>query len=191
MSRVSRQQAADNRASVVAAASAQFRRKGLDGIGIRDLMAEVGLTQGGFVGQFGSKDVLAGEACGHAFNQAEQAMEQVAEGDSEGRLRRLVDFYFAPKPPEFGCPMATLAGDVAHAPVGGPVRHAFTAGLRRLVSLVTRKEDQDRTLAIFAAMVGAAVLRRASDDASLADAIERSVLGLVIGQKVRRDRERL
>ena len=179
MSRVSRQQAAENRARVVAAASAQFRCKGIDGIGIRDLMAEAGLTQGGFAGQFGSKDVLAAEACEHAFRQAGQAMEEVAEGETEGRLRRLVEFYFAPKPPEFACPMATLAGDVARAPVGGPVRQAFTAGLQRLVSLVTRAENQDRTLAIFAAMVGAAVLRRASDDASLAEAIERSVFGLV------------
>ncbi|HLZ65830.1 MAG TPA: TetR/AcrR family transcriptional regulator [Aliidongia sp.] len=178
MSRVSREQAVENRKSVVAAASALFRRKGLDGTGIDELMAEAGLTRGGFYGQFGSKDELAGEACTHAFDGAERAWQDVIDGNAPGALRRLADFYFTPKPPEWACPMATLAGDAARAPAGGPVRRAFAAGLRRLVDMVADKPRDDRALALMAAMVGAAVLRRASDDAELPDAIEAAVLSL-------------
>ena len=173
MSRVSQEQAAENRTRVVAAASSLFRRKGLDGVGIRELMAEAGLTHGGFAGQFGSKEKLAGEACAHAFDAVERAWSVAGGGDA--RMQRLAGFYFTPTPPGEGCPMSTLAGDAAREPVGGPVRRAFTAGLQRLASLVARDKPDDRALAVMAALVGAAVLRSASEDGVLADRIEAAV----------------
>jgi len=176
MSRVSREQAAENRANVVAVASALFRRRGLDGVGIDELMAEAGLTRGGFYGQFGSKDALAGEACSHAFDGVEKAWGAVGVGDPAGRLRRLTEFYFTPKPPGRECPMATLSGDAARSPAGSPLRQAFTAGLRRLARLVADESGGDKALVLMAAIVGAAVLRRASDDASLSDSMEVAIL---------------
>jgi TetR/AcrR family transcriptional regulator, transcriptional repressor for nem operon len=178
MSRVSRERAAENRAKVVAAASSLFLRKGLNGVGIREVMAEVGLTQGGFPRQFGSKDVMAGEACNHAFDYAEQAWSSACLGDGDERLRRMVAFYLAPKTPGRDCPLAALGGDAARARIGGPVRRAFTDGLRRLVRTLAPEGPNDRTLAVMAAMVGAAVLRRASDDAALADQIDAAVMRL-------------
>jgi TetR/AcrR family transcriptional repressor of nem operon len=178
MSRVSREQAAENRAKVVAAASSLFRRKGLDGASIAELMAEVGLTHGGFSGQFGSKDVLAGEACAHAFDGAERAWTAAGGTDDAGRLGRLAAFYFTPKPAGQDCPMATLAGDAAREPVGGPLRRAFTDGVHRLARATAGDARDDKALAVMAALVGAAVLRRASDDPALADAMEAAVLRL-------------
>ena len=193
MGRVSREQAVENRAKVVATAASLFRERGLDGVGIAELMAEAGLTHGGFYGQFGSKQDLAGEACAYAFDSTERVWTSRAAGDATGneagRLRRMAEFYFEPKPPGLGCPMATLAGDAARAPVGGPVRRAFTAGLRRLADLVARTPQRPpagqpdeawnaHALAVMAAMVGAVVLRQASDDAELGDAIESAVLRL-------------
>jgi TetR/AcrR family transcriptional regulator, transcriptional repressor for nem operon len=178
VSRVSREHAAENRAKVVTAASSLFRRKGLDGVGIDELMAEAGLTRGGFYGQFGSKDALAGEACADAFESAERALDAAGQGSAAGRLHRQATFYFAPKPPGQDCPMATLAGDAARAPVGGPVRRAFTAGLRRLTRTLAGETRDDKALVVMAAMVGAALLRRASEDAALANSIESAVLRL-------------
>jgi TetR/AcrR family transcriptional regulator, transcriptional repressor for nem operon len=180
MSRVSREHAAKNRAKVVAVASSLFRRKGVDGVGIRELMAEAGLTQGGFSGQFGSKDVLAGEACADAFDGAERTLRDALKGEGAGRLHRLAELYFTSSPPGDSCPMATLAGDAARAPAGGPVRQAFTAGLRRLANAITGEQPDDKGLVVMAALVGAAVLRRASDDAALADAIESAVRDLAV-----------
>jgi TetR/AcrR family transcriptional regulator, transcriptional repressor for nem operon len=183
MSRVSREQAARNRAKVVAAASELYRRHGFDGVGIRELMAQVGLTQGGFAGQFGSKDALAGEACANAFESAERAWRNLGSGDAGERLRTLVGFYLTPKPPGYDCPMAALAGDAARAPAGGPVRRAFTAGLHRLTDVIAGERHDDSALTVLAAMVGAAVLRRASEDAALSDAIDSAVLRLAAAPK--------
>ena len=178
MGRASQQQAAENRAKVVAAASQLFRRRGLDGVAIAELMAEAGLTHGGFYGQFGSKDVLAGEACAHAFDSVAQAWATADHDETIGWLQRVAGFYLRQKPPGWECPMATLAGDAARAPAQGPVRQAFTAGLRRLAGLLAGETRADRALAVLAAMVGASVLRRASDDAALADQIDAAVLHL-------------
>ncbi len=178
MSRVSREQAAENRARVVAVASALFRRQGIENVGIDELMSEAGLTRGGFYGQFGSKDDLAGEACAHAFEGAERIWNGLDASDGAGRLQRLAEFYFAPKPAGGECPMATLGGDAARAPSGGPLRRAFTDGLRRLARVLTGERADDRPLALLAAMVGAAMLRRASEDTDLADAIDAAVLRL-------------
>ncbi len=178
MSRVSQEQAAANRAKVVAAASALFRRKGFEGTGIDELMAEAGLTRGGFYGQFGSKDELAGEACTHAFEGAERIWNGLDTENGSGRLGRLAEFYFETKPAGGECPMATLGGDAARAPVGGPLRRAFTEGLRRLARVMGRDRSDDRALALLAAMVGATMLRRASEDGALADAIDAAVLRL-------------
>ncbi|MFP5514702.1 MAG: TetR family transcriptional regulator, partial [Alphaproteobacteria bacterium] len=60
--RVSKEQAAENRRRVVEVASALFRERGFNGIGVADLMKEAGLTHGGFYGQFASKEDLAAEA---------------------------------------------------------------------------------------------------------------------------------
>lgn len=178
MSRVSKEQAAENRAKVVAAASKLYRRYGLEGVGIRELMAEVGLTQGGFTGQFGTKDTLAGEACADAFDSAELAWRNLGSADDAGHLERLVEFYLTPKAQGHECPMASLAGDAARATAGGPLRKAFTAGLQRLVKVIAGERSDDRALTVLAAMVGAAVLRRASEDATLSDDIDSAVLRL-------------
>ena len=46
--RVSRIQAEENRQTVINVASRLFRERGFDGIGLKDLMEEAGLTQGAF-----------------------------------------------------------------------------------------------------------------------------------------------
>ena len=168
---------------MVAAASSLFRRRGIDGVGIDDLMAEAGLTRGGFYGQFGSKDALAGEACSHAFDAAADGFRVVADGPPADRLERMASRYLSD--PIALCPMATLAGDAARAPVGGPLRKAFTAGLRRLADMLGDTRTDDAALSTIAALVGASVLRRASDDGALSDAIDAAVLRQAASWSVR------
>src|SRR5690242_10522288 len=71
--RVSRMKAAENRQTVIDAASRLFRDRGFDGIGLKDLMKGAGLTQGAFYKQFASKEDLAAQASRrameHAFNR--------------------------------------------------------------------------------------------------------------------------
>ena len=59
--RVTRERAAAHREKILDAAGTLFRERGFDGIGVADIMEEVGLTHGGFYGHFASKEDLAAE----------------------------------------------------------------------------------------------------------------------------------
>ena len=69
MPRVSQEQARLNRQRVVEVAAALFRERGLNGVGVADIMAAAGLTHGGFYGQFANKDALAVEAFDAALSE--------------------------------------------------------------------------------------------------------------------------
>lgn len=176
MSRSSQEQAARNRRTIVAAASRLIRQKGVDGVGVRELMAAAGLTQGGFAGQFGSKEALAAEACALAFEGAEHALAVASGSDAPGQAQRIAEYYLSPKPPGYDCPMTTLSVDASRSPANGLVRRAFTEGLGHLAHVVAGDPPSQDRLALLAAMVGAAVLRKASDDEALMREIEAAVV---------------
>src|SRR3954462_8507738 len=67
--KVSREQAAENRARVVEVAGRLFRQRGFDGIAVAEIMKGAGLTHGDFYRQVGSKDELAAEACAQVLSE--------------------------------------------------------------------------------------------------------------------------
>lgn len=52
------EQKAQTHQQIVELAAREFRSKGLQGIGIANLMAQVGLTHGGFYAHFKDRDAL-------------------------------------------------------------------------------------------------------------------------------------
>ena len=68
--KVTKAQAQANRAHIVATASALFRERGYDGVGVAELMAAAGFTHGGFYKHFGSKADLMAEAAATRISQA-------------------------------------------------------------------------------------------------------------------------
>src|ERR1700724_3136118 len=52
---VSREQAAENRRAIIAAATQLFRERGVEAVGLSELMKHAGFTQGGFYNHFESK----------------------------------------------------------------------------------------------------------------------------------------
>ena len=54
-------EAAETRRRIVKTAAAEFRRKGINGAGVNDVMAAAGLTHGGFYRHFDSKDELVAD----------------------------------------------------------------------------------------------------------------------------------
>ena len=58
---------------VVEAASRQFRKDGIEATGVVDLMADVGLTHGGFYAHFSSKETLVKEAIAAASLKSRDA----------------------------------------------------------------------------------------------------------------------
>lgn len=68
--KITKTQSQNNRAHIVATASALFRERGFDGVGVAELMAAAGFTQGGFYKHFGSKADLMAEAAANGLAQS-------------------------------------------------------------------------------------------------------------------------
>jgi TetR/AcrR family transcriptional repressor of nem operon len=192
--KVTREQAQQNRERVVEAAARLFRQRGFEGIGVADLMKSVGLTHGGFYGQFESKERLMLEACEQALQGSEERWRQTLERAPKKPLSKIASFYLSPEhrdDPGSGCVVAALSSDAARQQ-GGAVRATLTAGVERLVELLasvlpgrTAKARRRQALASFAGMVGAVVLARAVSDEALSD----EILEAVSAQLVQLDAE--
>ncbi|KWO43519.1 TetR family transcriptional regulator [Burkholderia sp. MSMB1459WGS] len=173
---VSRQQAAENRSAIVAAAERLFRVRGVDAVGLTELMKEAGFTQGGFYNHFKSKDALVAEVM-------EKAMRDRADSPNAGSLDAQVAAYLSSAHRdnvEAGCPLSGFAGDAPRLTdtARGCYAHGLAAYLDRLERMVatdgaTPEQTRRDALAVFSQMVGALVLSRAiaDSDPALADEI--------------------
>ena len=182
--KVSRQQAAANHERIVDEAAKLFRERGFDGIGVADLMKSVGLTHGGFYGQFASKEELMAEASERA------AATMLDQWNAHGRSARIrpagrsrAQLFVAPShrdAPGTGCLMAALGPEVSRQ--AKPVRDAVTQSLGATFDALTRlapgksaAQKRKQAIATFAGMVGAMVLARAVNEPELSDEILETV----------------
>ncbi|RMQ50268.1 Transcriptional regulator, TetR family [Pseudomonas cichorii] len=174
--KVTRKQAQENRAHIVETASALFRERGYDGVGIADLMGAAGFTQGGFYKHFNSKADLMAEssACGIA---------QSAELTVGTSVEDFVKLYISREHRDdraAGCTFAALCADAARKEEG--VRATFAAGIETQLSALREGRGETdssdaaharaKYIAIMAHALGAIVMSRACpDDSPLADEI--------------------
>lgn len=173
----------ETRARVVKAAAAAVRAKGPDGVGVAEIMKEVGLTHGGFYAHFPSKEALVAAAIGEAFDQGRRRFGRLT-ADLTGleAFGAFVDSYVSMDHrafPERGCPVATIASDLPRQ--GAAVRAVFDAGVIGLIGRVAdwlpgdAEERQGLASSLVAEMAGAVALSRAvSDDAMAARFLEQS-----------------
>ncbi|MCE4372392.1 TetR/AcrR family transcriptional regulator [Xanthomonas hortorum] len=174
--RVTKAQAQANRARIVETASALFRERGYDGVGVAELMAAAGFTHGGFYKHFRSKADLMAEAAAKGFSQTETRFDGVD-------LAAFLDSYVSRAHRDTrsdGCTMAALSGDAARQPEA--IKATFAAGIENVLSNLVRaatgsgdmdqREARAQTIDMIAHAVGAIVLSRACpDDSPLADEI--------------------
>lgn len=174
--KVTKKQAQANRAHIVETASSLFRERGYDGIGIVELMAAAGFTQGGFYKHFNSKADLMAEssACGIARSAALTAGASLPEFVRTYLSREHRDDRAT------GCTLAALCGDAGRKEE--EIRANFAAGIETQLHVLrdsggnpdTADSDSGRAklLAVMAHSLGAVIMSRACpDDSPLADEI--------------------
>lgn len=171
--RVTRQQSQENRQRVLCLAARRFREQGFQGLGVAELMAEAGLTHGGFYKQFASKDDLAAEAGAKALAENLATYETLAKRHLtiSGVTTALLTERHRDNPGT-GCMLAALGTDIARA--GPGMQRTTTGGVRKLLDCLAalvpgrpKKKARERALAAYATMVGALVVARAVDDPAL------------------------
>jgi TetR/AcrR family transcriptional repressor of nem operon len=175
MGRVSQAQAEQNRQHVVDAAARLFRERGVQGVSVADLMAEAGLTHGGFYRRFASKEALVAEATGRAFDELGARLTGLDEGqpgDHPAARKALVDYYLSAGHRDDagdGCPAAGLSVDVAREGAGSPAREPYADGVEAFARWMATDGGED--LAAVSTLVGALLLARATRGTELSDRI--------------------
>ncbi|MER5348287.1 TetR/AcrR family transcriptional regulator [Streptomyces mirabilis] len=183
---VSKQQAAENREAIVAAADGLFRERGVDAVGLVELMGAAGLTRGGFYNHFASKDALVDavltKAMADGFDNLDGAIA-ASQARGSDPLAEQIDWYLSPEHRadiEHGCPNTGFAGDARRLDPAARERYAkgLAANLDRFTQIVQAPgldegERRARAIALFSEMAGALLLSRAVADAdpALADEI--------------------
>ena len=154
---------------IVKDASQRVRAKGLQGAAVAAVMRDTGLTHGGFYKHFESKDELLIESLKESFRDIINTLVRAAEQSSPGEAwRAIVKTYLRPEMcdhPEHGCPLATLAPELARA--DKRMKPQIVAELVNYKSRMLpfmpgrRTADKERAFfAIFSTMIGAIEIAR-------------------------------
>ncbi|GAB3417124.1 TetR/AcrR family transcriptional regulator [Massilia agilis] len=173
---------ARTRARIVESARKLFNRHGFEKVSIDCIMADAGLTRGGFYNHFGSKDELYAAAV-ESFSSCNPFRP-----DFKGRpaptpmelARRIVDIYLSDEvlgSPDYHCPLYALPGDVARA--GLMPQKAYTQLVRNLTEVYRRalagaEDGEQRAQAILSLCVGGMLLARTTEDAALCSSLRAS-----------------
>jgi TetR/AcrR family transcriptional repressor of nem operon len=164
------------RRKVLSEAAAAIRRRGPAGVGVADLMAQAGLTHGGFYAHFKSKDELVAEAISAMFDERYRGFRSYVEGKEPTKgLAMFVDRYLSTTHRdgiESGCPLPSLSSDVARLPLAA--RRRFAAGAERLTQGIAnvlrelgKADPRGLAASVLAEMVGALTLSRTVADPDL------------------------
>lgn len=169
------------RRRIVAAASAAFRERGVEGMGLHEIMHRAGLTHGGFYAHFRDKGELVAEACAEAFDAAVVNLDRIARrATPAARARLLIDSYLSRHHRDnrgSGCLIVAVGADMAR--LTGTARTGFARGfeihLQRLEQALRLSSDaaenHDRVTLLMSALVGALLFARAVDDPTRSDAL--------------------
>ncbi|MBV9784423.1 MAG: TetR/AcrR family transcriptional regulator [Acidisphaera sp.] len=173
--RVSKQCQAAHRAEILDAAARLFRQRGVEAVGVAEVMRAAGLTHGGFYGHYPSKAALAASACRRALAEgAERWRRRAAKARAHGRdpIGAIVTAYLSPEHlerPEEGCAIPALAAEAARS--GPPLQDALAEGVGELLEVLRQEmpgAGEEAALGLLAVMVGGIVVARASGDAGSA-----------------------
>jgi TetR/AcrR family transcriptional repressor of nem operon len=154
---------------IVRNAARKVRAEGLSGPGVASVMKASGLTVGGFYKHFRSKDELLAEAIAQGFSEfSEKVFASLRNVPPENRWKEVVRWYLSPEHcnyPDTGCPVVTLAPEIARAKLG--VRKRMAGVMQELAARwaefmpgATARERERNFFVIFGVMAGAVAVAR-------------------------------
>jgi TetR/AcrR family transcriptional regulator, transcriptional repressor for nem operon len=166
------------RRRIIETAAQRFRKEGIAGVGVANLMSDLGLTQGGFYNHFQSKEELAQEALAIGLERMRERLRKASNEPGVVSLAKLVDTYLNAahrSKVDGGCMLATLAVEASRH--DGPVRAQMSDGIKKMVKLVgeslresfTPVEREAHAMAVVSCLLGTMILSRATDDPQISD----------------------
>jgi TetR/AcrR family transcriptional regulator, transcriptional repressor for nem operon len=154
---------------IVRNAARKVRAEGLSGPGVASVMKASGLTVGGFYKHFRGKEELLAEATAQGFSEfSEKVFASLRSVPPEDRWKEVVRWYLSPEHcnhPDTGCPVVTLAPEIARAKLA--VRKRIATQMKELTQRwaefmpgATARERERNFFVVFSAMAGAVATAR-------------------------------
>jgi TetR/AcrR family transcriptional regulator, transcriptional repressor for nem operon len=182
---------AETRKRIVESARRLFNRHGFTGVSIDEIMAEAGLTRGGFYNHFDTKEELYAEVVTQALScdPGKRWPELEINRQAPARIfaRQIVNAYLSKQhleDREGSCPLMALPSDVARG--GEPVKRAYSQVLAAMVAVLERglrangSGDRTQALAIASLCIGGMAVARAVDDARLANEVREAAKAMAL-----------
>ena len=175
---------------LVDVAAQRFREGGLARLSIADLMAEAGLSHGGFYKHFAPRDVLVTEAVEAALANGASLVEPRSTKRSFEDLMRSYLGVAHRDDRGAGCAVAALLTEAEHAPAAARALYTRQVedNLATLQAMLARegRDGSPTSFVALAAMVGALGLARAVSDQGLSDRILDEVRTYLIDARPRK-----
>lgn len=151
----------ETRRRIVDTAARLFLEKGVDRVGVDEIMRECGLTHGGFYVYFPSKETLISEACTAALDETADQWESLVKGLADDAVwDSFLSSYLAgdlTSTVNPACPAAILGADVARRQ--DTIQAGYVARLKALINTIADDEgDRSEAIVTIAALVGATSL---------------------------------
>ena len=154
---------------IVREASGLFRRDGIGATGLQPLMKSLGLTHGGFYAHFSSKNDLVEKALQHAASQVDGICAELFSQPQP--LHAFIDAYLSEwhlTSPHEGCPLPTMSVEMAQqGQASATTDHVIDARLKQIQATLQGSDTEDKSIVIFATLVGALVLARGAESDAL------------------------
>ncbi len=167
---------AKTHARIIESAARSFRENGMLATGIDQLMADAGLTRGGFYAHFASKAALFAEVVRQTF--VESTSNLFSRGLDKVRgpawivaaTQRYLTAKHRDRPAE-GCGIPALGAEIARSP--DEVREAFGAEIEALLGLLAERGGMthDEATTLLATWVGGLTIARGVADPAQSEAV--------------------
>ena len=178
----------ETRERILRAAARAIRKHGYEGVGVANVMKEVGLTHGGFYAHFDSRDALLAAAADQAGAESIEYLARAIAAAKPGQeLMALVDTYLSDghvAAPEQGCAIAAAGSEVPRQQA--EVRRVASRRIKDMIGLIERQFREwgksaahDKAMGIAATLVGTLVLARAVDDDQLSTRIRKAAREMI------------
>ena len=177
--RLTKEQATENRQSIIETAGRLFRESGFNGVSVADLMKAAGFTHGGFYNHFPSKEALAASAALAGLQRSNATLTETLReqaGSDHSALWPFMQAYLSSAHRDNradGCTIASLASDAARQ--DEQVQASFAQGIDEELDILAssfaktpaqEQEDmpasaRERAVQLLSELVGAIILARA------------------------------
>lgn len=171
--RRSKAEKAVTHSKILKVAARRLRERGLQGVGVADLMKEAGTSAGGFYKHFNSRDDLVVEALAECFKDLD-VLERKSE-DTSAFMSEFISEKHRDKP-STGCAITAFAGEIGRASPG--VRTIYTQRVKHTLGYFSDhltagdiKSRRDRAILLLSAGIGGVSLARAVNDRALSKEI--------------------